>query len=169
MSTRVYRKSNNTNITIKPQSCQNPLTIIATFKGELCRAHKLCSSPDQTQKQINFLLDLFEDNGYDRAKLTAIAAEYKPPSSSQPRKKERNKRKHTSRQSSYEETIPENLFDVFLFKDDNSTDEEYKPFARIPFIPGGISYRIKRSLTKAGIDTCFTSGFSLVSVCPSSP
>ena len=140
------------------QSCQNPQTMIATFKGKLCRAHQLCSSPDQTQKEINFLLDLYEDNGYDRAKLTAIAAEYKPPSSSQPRKKERNKRTHTSRQSSYEETIPENLFDVLPFKDDNSTDEEYKPFA---CIPGGISYLIKRSLTEAGINTCFTSGTKL--------
>ena len=62
ISTRVYRKSSNTNITIKPQSCQNPLTVIATFKGELCRAHKLCSTAEQTQKEIDFLLDLYEDN-----------------------------------------------------------------------------------------------------------
>ena len=98
---------------------------------------------------------------YDKAKLTAIAAKYKPQSSYQPRKKEHNKRTHTSRQSSDEETLPENLFDVLPFKDDNSTDEEYKPFARIPFIPGGISYCIKRSLTKAGINTSFTSGTKL--------
>ena len=52
-------------------------------------------------------------------------------------------------------------FDVLPFKNDNPTDEEYKPFARIPFIPGGISYRIKRSLTKAGVNTCFTSGTKL--------
>ena len=94
------------------------------------------------------------------AKLAAIAAEYKPPSTSQPRKKERNRRTQTSRHNN-EETIPENLFDVLPFKDDKPTDEEYKPFARIPFIPGGISYRIKRTLTKAGVNTCFTSGTKL--------
>ena len=161
ISTKVYRKSSNTNITIKPQSCQNPLTIIATFKGELCRAHKLCSSPDQTQKEITFLLDLYEDNGHDRAKLAAIAAEYKPPSTSQPSKKDRNKRTQTKRQNISEDSIPENLFDILPFRDDSTTDEEYKPFACIPFIPGGTSYQLKRILTKAGVNTCFKSGTKL--------
>ena len=160
ISTRVYRKSSNTNITIKPQSCQNPLTVIATFKGELCRAHKLCSSPDQTQKEISFLLDLYEDNGHDRAKLAAIARDYKPPSISQPKKKERNKRTQYNKQNN-SDAIPKNLFDVLPFKDECPKDEEYKPFARIPFIPGGTSYRLKRSLAKAGVNTCFTSGTKL--------
>ena len=161
ISTRVYWKSSNTNITIKPQSCQNPLTVIATFKGELCRAHKLCSTPEQTQKEIDFLLNLYEDNGHDRAKLAAIASEYSPPSTSQPKKKDRNKHTPYKRQSTKEDSIPDNLFDVLPFKDQDFQDEEYKPFARIPFIPGGISYRLKRSLTKAGVNTCFTSGTKL--------
>ena len=78
-----------------------------------------------------------------------------------PEKKEQNKRTRTTRQATNEDTIPEHLFDVLPFKDDTPIDEEYKPFARIPFITGGISYRIKRSLTKAGVNTCFTSGTKL--------
>ena len=58
LSTRVYRKPSNTNISIKPNSCQEPKTSLASFKGELCRCHRLCSSPEQIQKEINFTLDL---------------------------------------------------------------------------------------------------------------
>ena len=62
------------------------------------------------------------------------------------------------------EAIPDNLFDILPFKDDHSTNEEYKPFACIPFIPGGLSYRIKRALTKAGVNTVFKSGTKLSNI-----
>ena len=163
ISTRVYRKSSNTNITVKPQSCQNPQTVIATFKGELCRAHKLCSTPEQTQKEIEFLLDLFEDNGHDRSKLAAIATEYRPPTTAQPKKKDRNKYTQSINTTQSNE-IPDNLFDVLPFRDDNTYNEEYKPYACIPYIPGGLSYQLKRSLTKAGVNTCFKSGTKLVNI-----
>ena len=103
---------------------------------------------------LKFLLDLYEDNGHDRAKLAAIATEYKAPSTAQSKRKDRNKHRQSNQQGNNEDHIPENLFDVLPFKND-------KPFARIPFIPVGISYRIKRSLTKAGVNTCFTSGSKL--------
>ena len=66
LTTRVYRKPSNTNIGLKPQSCQDPKTIVASFKGELCRCHRLCSSPDQIKKEIEFTLDLYENNGHNR-------------------------------------------------------------------------------------------------------
>ena len=75
-------------------------------------------------------------------------------------KKERNKRTQYNKQNN-SDAIPENLFDVLPFKDECPKDEEYKPFAHIPFIPGGTSYRLKRSLAKAGVNTCFTSGTKL--------
>ena len=62
------------------------------------------------------------------------------------------------------EAIPHNLFDILPFKDDHSTNEEYKPFACIPFIPGGLSCRIKRALTKAGVNTVFKSGTKLANI-----
>ena len=49
LSTTVYRKESNTNISIKPQSCQDPNVAMATFKGELCRCYRLCSTPENTK------------------------------------------------------------------------------------------------------------------------
>ena len=80
MQTEVYRKPSNTNVGLKPQSCQDPNTAISTFKGELCRCHRLCSTPEKTKEAINFVLNMFEDNGHDRQKLQQIAYNYSPPS-----------------------------------------------------------------------------------------
>ena len=73
LSTGIFRKPSNTNIGLKPQSCQNPRIVEASFKGELCRCYRLCKSTEQTKKEIQFTLDLYEDNGHDRAKLKKIA------------------------------------------------------------------------------------------------
>ena len=79
-------------------------------------------------------------------------------------KKDRNKHTQTKRTNLNEDNhIPDNLFDVLPFKDDNTQDEEYKPFACIPYIPG-LSYRLKRALTKAGVNTVFKSGRKLVNI-----
>ena len=92
LSTKIYRKPSNTNIGIKPQSCQDPKIVIASFKGELCRCFRLCSSLEQTKKEIQFTLDLYEDNGNDRAKLQKIADDYQPPQSqAKTREKKDNK------------------------------------------------------------------------------
>ena len=74
------RVPSNTNITIKPNSCQHPNTAIATFKSELCRAYRLCSSPEQAKNEIAFTINLFEDNGHSRPLLESIANTYQPPS-----------------------------------------------------------------------------------------
>ena len=52
ISTQVYRKPTNTNLIIKPQSCQPPETTTATFKGELCRAYRFSSTPEILQAEI---------------------------------------------------------------------------------------------------------------------
>jgi hypothetical protein len=62
--TCIHRKPSNTNIIIKPQSCQNP-SIAISFKRELCRAHRFCTSPTQAKKEVTFTLDVFDDNGHD--------------------------------------------------------------------------------------------------------
>ena len=79
LTTSVYRKPSNTNISIKPQSCQAPNVAVASFKGELCRCHRLCTSAEQIQKEIDFTLNLYEDNGHNREKLRHIADNYAPP------------------------------------------------------------------------------------------
>ena len=50
-----------------------------------------------------------------------------------------------------------NLFRILPFRDENDVDDDdFKPFACIQYIPE-ISHALKRSLTKAGINTTFTS------------
>ena len=79
LTTQIYRKPTNTNVIIKPHSCHDPSIHTATFKGEICRAKRLCTSPAQVKKEIVYILDVFEDNGHDRGKLQRIADEYKTP------------------------------------------------------------------------------------------
>ena len=78
LSTKVYRKPSHTGLAIHPRSCQNPLTWIGTFKGALCRAYRLCSSPALIQDEINYIIKNYEENGYNRHQLQKIAGEYKP-------------------------------------------------------------------------------------------
>ena len=94
LSTRIYRKPSNTNVTVKPQSCQHPNTVIGIFKSEMCRAYRLCSSPELVRKEIEYALDLFEDNGHNRAVLEKVAKEYKPPD-----KRSKNQNKNTKEKS----------------------------------------------------------------------
>ena len=135
ISTRVYRKPSNTNITIKPQACQHPATAISNFKGELCRAHRICSSEADFKKEVKFLLDLFEDNGHKRDKLEEIARNYSPPSISN--HSTQNKRQKTPTTTANHEKVPENLFDVLPFRGVQLGEEPLnKPYACIPYIPG---------------------------------
>ena len=59
LTTKIFRKPSNTNIGIKPQSCQDPKIVI----GELGRCYRLCTTTEQAKKEIEYTLDLFEDNG----------------------------------------------------------------------------------------------------------
>ena len=161
LTTSVYRKPSNTNLTIRPQSCQHPRTAIATFKAELCRAHRICSSADLLKKEIEFITDLFAENGHNRVELKGIADAYSPPSlNTTSHTKKRPKAPNTSTKPN---EVPENLFDVLPFRNtDMTNEEERRPFARIPYLPGNIFHQIRRSLSKAGVNTCPTSGKKLV-------
>ena len=157
LATTVYRKPSNTNLTIRPQSCQHPRTSTASFKGELCRAHRICSSPELLKKEIEFIIDLYCANGHDRNHLEEIAANYSPPSpDSNPTTKSRSKQTVAHAQV---EQVPTNLFHVLPFRGiDLANGEEYRPYAHIPYLPGNTYQQIRRSLTKAGVNTCPTSG-----------
>ena len=163
LSTGIYRKPSNTNIGLKPQSCQDPKTVVASFKGELCRCFRLCTSLEQTKKEIQLTLDLYEDNGHDRRKLQRIADEFEPPTTSKKRdKKERKKSKPEETQS--EESQSKDLFRALPYRseedkkeEEEEEEEEIRPFACITYIPE-ISHPLKRALTKAGVNTIFTAG-----------
>ena len=152
ISTRVYRKPSNTNITLKPQSCQHPKTIVATFKGELCRAYRLCSSPDQTKKEIEFLLNLFEDNGHDRRMLERIATDYTPPSTTTSTTAANKSKRQKNKRSQQTQENPSNLFDILPFREvDLSEEDEFKPYIVMPYLPDGKYHQMKRACDKAGV------------------
>ena len=161
LTTSVYRKPSNTNITIKPNSCQHPNTTIATFKSELCRAYRICSSESLLQKEIKFIINLFVDNGHDRPLLEKVALSYKPPTTTQDHTNKNKRITNNNKHNCKQKDIPENLFDILPFRGIDLTDkEEYKPYCRIPYIPG-IFLEIRRTLNEAGINTCATSGQKL--------
>jgi hypothetical protein len=79
LTTQIFRKPSNTNVILKPQSCNDPRIFTASFKGELCHASRLCTSPSQTKKEDGFILDVYEDNGHNQESLQTIADTYIPP------------------------------------------------------------------------------------------
>ena len=78
LNTKIYRKPSNTNLTVKPHSCQHPGIVTASFKSEICRAHRLCSSPEQANKEIEFAIEVFVKNGHNRKSLENIVRNYNP-------------------------------------------------------------------------------------------
>ena len=169
LTTKIYRKPSNTNIGIKPQSCQDPKIVIASFKGELCRCFRLCTSPEQTKKEIQFTLDLYEDNGNDRKKLQAIADAYDPPLQTSKNKKNDKKTQKNDRSNDPLHGMME-LFRTLPFRSEEDVREEEeeeeqqrKKYACIPYIPE-IAHPLKRVLKKAGVTTIFSSGPKLQNI-----
>ena len=153
LSTRVFRKPSNTNIGLKAQSCQDPQTAVANFKGEMCRASRLCSSPSQVKKEVEFTLDLFEDNGHNRQKFESIAKSYRP--SAQKKNKQTNNKKDKGKTTNDEQKTKQ-LFSELPFSGEHTDqDDNRKTFACINYIPE-VAHQLKRALTKAGIATTFT-------------
>ena len=64
----IYRKEAITNLQILPTSSVDPSTVTGVFKGFLTRAHRICS-PQCLQEEIDFLIDMFVENGYDRKRF----------------------------------------------------------------------------------------------------
>ena len=170
LTTKIYRKPSNTNIGLKPQACQDPKIVIGAFKGELCRCYKLCSSTEQSKKEIEYTLDLFEDNGHNRAELKKIADSYQPPTNTN--KNKNKEREKTKKRPNVE--IPEqqtkDLFRALPFRSDEDVREEedeeiqeQKMFACIPYIPE-VAHPLRRVLAKAGVNTIFSSGQKLKNI-----
>ena len=160
LTTKIYRKPSNTNIGLKPQSCQDPKIVVASFKGELCRCFRLCSSLEQTKEKIEFTLNLYVDNGNDHKMLQNKVDNYEPPQSTT-----RNNKK--DRDTNTVNDIVDNTKDLralpFRREEDMREEEEEatkerKKFACIQYIPE-IAHPLKHVLKKAGVSTIFSSGF----------
>ncbi|XP_065667720.1 uncharacterized protein LOC136088011 [Hydra vulgaris] len=72
---KIHRKSAITNIQIKPTSNVNPKIVMGVFKGFVSRAVKICSKK-YLNNEIQFLVNMFAENGHDRLKLETTAKNY---------------------------------------------------------------------------------------------
>ena len=68
---KIHRKNAIVNVQIKPHSYVNPVLIRYTFKGFVSRAKKLCSEK-YLDEELNFLVDMFVENGHDRNYLYSL-------------------------------------------------------------------------------------------------
>ena len=135
----------------------------------MCRCFRLCTSPEQTKKEIQFTLDLYEDNGNDRKKLQAIADAYDPPLQTSKNKKNDKKTQKNDRSNDPLHGTME-LFRTLPFRSEEDVREEeeeeeqqQKKYACIPYIPE-IAHPLKRVLKKAGVTTIFSSGPKLKNI-----
>ena len=72
---KIFWKTSITNVQIKPNSNIAPHIAMGVFKGFLSRAYKICTEK-HLQSEIDFLIDIFTENGHNRNTLTNIATEY---------------------------------------------------------------------------------------------
>ena len=73
---KTHRKNATTNVKIKPRSYVNPALSRGIFKGFVSRAKKLCFEK-YLDYELNFLVDMFVENGHDRNDLYSITRENK--------------------------------------------------------------------------------------------
>ena len=132
---KVFRKEAITNVMQKPSSSVNPELVNGIFKGFVTRAIRICS-PEFLQSEIDFLINVFTENGHDGDQLKSIA------------------------------TTMTTATEVPTTSDDSTTPQvpaaeaPTDPVMRLPWIPR-ISPRIRKMLRKHGVKTVFTSGRSL--------
>ena len=75
---KVHRKDAITNVQLKPHSSINPAIFHAVFKGFLVRASRTCSTK-HLQEEIQFLIDVFAENGHERSSLEKMVEQHLNP------------------------------------------------------------------------------------------
>ena len=75
---KLFRKDAITNIQIKPKSCHDEKIKLGVFKGYLSRAKSICS-PKYLVEEIQFLINVFVQNGYDRKTMENIVKKEQKP------------------------------------------------------------------------------------------
>ena len=72
---KIFRKPAITNVQIKSNSNMAPNVSVSVFKGFLSRAYKICSER-YIDEEIQFLIDVFTENGYEKKTLEKITKNY---------------------------------------------------------------------------------------------
>ena len=134
----IYRKEAITNVQIRPESCHDPKVLCGVFKGFLNRAIRICSKK-YLDKEIDFLKNVFEENGYKEEELQKLIDEVK------------SKQTRDTNEGRIEET-------------NQATDDGgIRETITLPWIPG-VSPRLKKAYRKAGYKVAFKSGRSIGSI-----
>ena len=68
---KILGKPATTNVQIKSNSNMAPNASVSVFKGFLSRAYKICSER-YIDEEIQFLVNVFTENGYERKSLEKI-------------------------------------------------------------------------------------------------
>ena len=123
----IHRKNAITNVQIKPNSNHDPKIQLGVFKGFISRAFNLCSEKYLDQ-ELEFLLNVFVENGYQKKSLLNIISSYK-----------RNHKPNINRIN------------------DQRMDLDNKNRVTLPWIPN-LSCKLKKDFKKAGFDLVFKSG-----------
>lgn len=131
----VYRKKAITNVQVKLHSSHDPQVLKGIFKGFVYRALKICSS-NFFEKEIDFLINVFVENGYQQSSLKKMADEV------------------ISKHRSLSAPLPDNAPEI---------TEEPKKRITLPWIPK-ISPKLRKVYRKAGYDVAFKSGKNLGSM-----
>ena len=72
----IFRKKAITNVQVKPESSHDPSTLRGIFKGFIYRAIAICSEKYVNQ-EIDFLIKVFVENGYDKKDLIRMVDQVK--------------------------------------------------------------------------------------------
>ena len=132
---QVYRKKAITNIQVKPSSSHDPKILHGIFKGFVHQAYKICSE-HRLGDEVEFLVNIFKENGYDENILRKLSEEVK-------------NKLNTS-------TDP---------TDPTSSEEgsETLQTVTLPWIPG-VSPQLKKAFRKAGYKVAFKANQNLKSI-----
>ena len=126
----VFRKNAITNVQVKPQSGHDPRILRGIFKGFLNRALSICSRK-YIDNEMEFLVNIFVENGYKRDDLEKMVNEIK----------NKNNEAQPVEQSSNEESPATHTI-------------------TLPWIPG-VSTKLRKVYRKAGYKVVFKSGKNL--------
>ena len=150
---KVFRKKAITNVQVKPTSSHDPNILKGIFKGFLHRAYNICSEK-YLDKEIEFLMNIFMENGYRKQDLTEIMEEVKS---------KRNQR--------ISDIVSVSVNDITQIQDTTNGNEkeaseestDRKQTITLPWIPR-LSPKLKKIYRKAGFKVVFKSSSNIQSL-----
>ena len=73
---KIHRKNAITNVQLKPNSCHDDKVKYGVFKGFVYRAKAICSD-QYLKEELEFLINVFVENGYEEKTLRKIVSNFK--------------------------------------------------------------------------------------------